>query len=166
MPVTMVQAGEFDLGLSEHRVSVGLSNSLNQNANLDLGYTYHENKGHLAEVAAHMVHQSGPHHFQVGPKYVHMWHKHAPNGSAVAVGGEYGLSISKNLSLHGSAYYAPSVLSFSNVDGYVEYGAKVQFNLNPNMGLYAGYRYQKLKFDHASSQSFEDGFHIGGAIKF
>ncbi|MBR9727402.1 YfaZ family outer membrane protein [Shewanella intestini] len=160
------QAGEVDLGLSEHMFSVNLSNNLSKHANVDLGYAYNEEKGHVIAFAAHMTHQNGPHQFAVGPKFIRLWGDESPNGSVVAVGGEYSLYVNNNLSVHASSYYAPSVLTFAKMDGYFEYEAKAQYNLNSNMGLYAGYRHQEFRFESASKLNFADGFYIGGTLKF
>ncbi|MBQ4891230.1 hypothetical protein A9267_05160 [Shewanella sp. UCD-FRSSP16_17] len=159
-------ASELTFGISEHVVSADLKSYLNEHTNLEAGYIYSDKKGHLAEFAMHMVHQTGPHTIEVGPKWSSVWFDNNPNGSVISVGGHYSLALNNNLSLHGDAYYAPSVLSFSNVDGYTELGAKVKYSFNPNMALFVGYRNLTFKYDDRSDRSFDDGFYIGGTAKF
>ncbi|WP_144213798.1 YfaZ family outer membrane protein [Shewanella donghaensis] len=161
-----VNATEFSLGLSEHVVSSDIKAYINPNLNLEAGYVYSDKKGHLAEFAMHMTHETGPHTIEIGPKFTRVWFDNSPSGSVVSVGGHYSLALGNKISLHGDAYYAPSVLTFSGLDGYTELGAKVQFDFNPNMAVFFGYRNLKFKYDDRSNSSFEDGFYIGGISRF
>lgn len=161
-----VNATEFSVGLSEHVVSTDIKAYINPNVNLEAGYVYSDEKGHLAEFAMHMTHQTGPHTIEIGPKLTRVWFDDTPSGSVVSVGGHYTLALGNQLSLHGNAYYAPSVLTFSGLDGYTELGAKVQFEFNPNMAVFVGYRNIKFKYDDYSDSSFENGFYIGGVSRF
>jgi len=71
-----------------------------------------------------------------------------------------------NISLHAAAYYAPSVLSFGNVDGQYELDSKVQYRVTPNMAFYVGYRKIAYEYDNARDFTFEDGVYIGGKFRF
>lgn len=159
-------ASEVTFGLSEHVVSANLKSDLNPHTNLEAGYIYSDKKGHLADFAMHMTHQTGVHTIEIGPKWTSVWFDDSPDGSVISVGGHYTLALGNKISLHGDAYYAPSVLSFSDVDGYTELGAKVQYEFNPNMAIFIGYRNMKFKYDSGSDRSFEDGFYIGGTSRF
>ncbi|WP_076540357.1 YfaZ family outer membrane protein [Shewanella sp. UCD-KL21] len=161
-----VNATEFSLGLSEHVVSTDIKTNINPNVNLEAAYVYSDKKGNLAQFAMHMTHQTGPHSIEIGPKLSSVWFDNSPNGSVVAVGGHYGYALGNKVSLHADAYYAPSVLSFSDVDGYTEFGGKVQYDFNPNMALFIGYRNITFKYDGRSDSAFEDGFYIGGTSRF
>ncbi|MCC4834913.1 YfaZ family protein [Shewanella sp. 10N.7] len=161
-----VTASEITIGLSEHVVSANLKANINPHSNLEAGYIYSDKKGQLAEFAMHMTHQTGAHTIEIGPKWTSVWFDDNPDGSVISVGGHYSLALGNNISIHGDAYYAPSVLSFSDVDGYTELGAKVQYDFNPNMAIFIGYRNLKFKYDNQSNRSFEDGFYIGGTSRF
>jgi len=161
-----VNASEFNLGLNNDVVSTELELQVNKDVNAVLGYIYSDDSGHIAQGAMHMTHDAGVHHFEVGAKLSQLWADDAPNGSTVSVGGRYALALGPNISLHAAAYYAPSVLSFGNVDGQYELDSKVQYNINPNMALYVGYRKIAFEYDNARDFTFEDGAYIGGKFRF
>lgn len=161
-----VNASEFNLGLNNDVVSTELELQVNKDVNAVLGYIYSDDSGHIAQGAMHMTHDAGVHHFEVGAKLSQLWADDAPNGSAVSVGGRYALALGPNISLHAAAYYAPSVLSFGNVDGQYELDSKVQYRVNPNMAFYVGYRKIAFEYDHARDFTFEDGVYIGGKFSF
>ncbi|MCL1088449.1 YfaZ family protein [Shewanella profunda] len=161
-----VNASEFNLGLNNDVVSTELELQLSQDTNAVLGYIYSDDSGHIAQGAMHMTYDTSVHHFEVGAKLSQLWADEAPNGSAVSVGGRYILSMGPNISLHAAAYYAPSVLSFGNVDGHYELDSKVQYSVTPNMALYVGYRKLAFEYDNARDLTFEDGVYIGGKYRF
>lgn len=161
-----VNASEFNLGLNNDVVSTELELQMNKDTNAVLGYIYSDDSGHIAQGAMHMTHDAGVHHFEVGAKLSQLWADEAPNGSTVSVGARYALALGPNISLQAAAYYAPSVLSFGNVDGQYELDSKVQYNINPNMALYVGYRKIAFEYDNARDFTFEDGAYIGGKFRF
>lgn len=161
-----VNATEFNLGLNDDLVSTELELQLNKDANAVLGYIYSDDAGSIAQGALHMTHDVGVHHFEVGVKMSQLWSDYAQNGSAIAVGGRYALTMGPNISLHAAAYYAPSVLSFSNVDGHYELDSKVQYSFSDSMALYVGYRKLVYEYDNARDFTFEDGIYIGGKFRF
>ncbi|WP_394128773.1 YfaZ family outer membrane protein [Shewanella maritima] len=161
-----VDAEELTIGLREHAFSAGIGNQISPNANYKLGYLYSEDKGHLADIAVHVTIDNGPHHIEIGPKWVYAWAKETNSGGAIAVGGGYRLMVSNLISLHASAYYAPSVLSFSNVEGYLEYDAKVQLNLSEDFGLHLGYRNKNIDYKKVSEVTFDSGYYLGATLRF
>lgn len=161
-----VNASEFNLGLNNDVVSAELELQLSKDANAVLGYIYSEGRGQIAQGAMHMTHDSGVHHFEVGAQLTQLWADYAPNGSALSIGGRYVLSIGKHISVHASGYYAPDVLSFSNVDGYYQLDSKVQYSIGSNMALYVGYRKMVFEYDNTRDFTFEDGAYIGAKYRF
>lgn len=160
------QASNLNLGINDDVISTDLQMELNPSANLVMGYLYSNDEGHMVSAAAHMTHDAGAHHFEVGPKFSHYWAKNSSNGSVVAIGGRYSLDLGSNIALKTSAYYAPSVLSFGSVDGQYELDGKIQFQVNPNLGLFAGYRNIRLQYDNSRDNTFDSGFYIGASANF
>ncbi|MCG9747257.1 YfaZ family outer membrane protein [Shewanella sp. Isolate8] len=160
------QASNLNLGINDDVISTDLQMELNPSANLVMGYLYSNDEGHMVSAAAHMTHDAGGHHFEVGPKFSHYWAKNSSNGSVVAIGGRYSLDLGSNIALKTSAYYAPSVLSFGSVDGQYELDGKIQFQVNPNLGLFAGYRNIRLQYDDSRDNTFDSGFYIGASANF
>lgn len=161
-----LQAAELDVGLSDEVLSTELLVSINHNLNATVGYIYSEDEGQLLQSALLMSHDAGAHHFEFGAQYSRLWADNSPNGSLVGVGGRYSLAIGANVSFHASGYFAPSVLSFGDIDGYYEMDSQIQYNVNPNMGFYVGYRYIRFEYDHAKNSTFDDGLYLGAKFKF
>ncbi|MFV7783374.1 YfaZ family outer membrane protein [Shewanella marisflavi] len=160
------QATNLNVGINDDVISTDLQMELNPSANLVMGYLYSDDEGHSISAAAHMTHDAGAHHFEVGPKFSHYWAKNSSNGSAVAIGGRYSLALGSNIALKASAYYAPSVLSFGSVDGQYELDGKVQYQVNPSLGLFVGYRNIRLQYDDRRDNTFDTGFYIGASASF
>ncbi|MXR68762.1 hypothetical protein GNT65_08770 [Shewanella sp. JBTF-M18] len=160
------QANNFNLGINDDVIATDLQMELNPSANMVMGYLYSTHEGHSVSAAAHMTHDAGAHHFEVGPKFAHYWAKNSSDGSVVAIGGRYSLDLGSNIALKTSAYYAPSVLSFGGVDGQYELDGKIQFQVNPSLGLFAGYRNIRLQYDDRPDNTFDSGFYIGASAHF
>ncbi|MEC4726459.1 YfaZ family protein [Shewanella sp. D64] len=163
---TTAYANDFSVGLNDDVISTDFALDLNKNINAVLGYIYSNDGGHLTSAAIHVSHDAGVHHFEVGAEFSYVWAKKSPNGSAVGVGGRYKMDLGSNLSFNASGYYAPSVLSFGSVDGQYELDSKMQFQLNPNLALFTGYRYIRFQYDNTSNSTFDSGFYIGAAARF
>lgn len=161
-----VNATEFNLGLNNDVVSTELELQINKDANAVLGYIYSDDRGHIAQGAIHMIHETGVHRFEVGAQFSQLWADYAPNGSAVSVGGRYILSLGKNITVHAAGYYAPEVLSFGNVDGHYQFDSKVQYRFTPNMAFYVGYRKMVFEYDDVRDFTFDDSVYIGGKFTF
>ncbi|MCH1928827.1 YfaZ family outer membrane protein [Shewanella acanthi] len=164
-------ATELNVGLNNDVVLTELELQVDKDINGVLGYTYSDDSGHIASGALHMTYDAGVHHFEVGGKLSQLWSFYTPNGSTISVGGRYALTLNQNISLHAAAYFAPSVLSFGDVDGQYELDAKVQYRLKPNMAFYVGYHkigydYDHDRYAHEHNFTFEDGVYIGGKFRF
>ncbi|GIU30647.1 hypothetical protein TUM4644_29800 [Shewanella colwelliana] len=159
-------ANDFNLGLNDDVLSTEIGFDLNKQSNLVMGYIYSDDEGHALSAAAHISHDAGIHHFEIGPKFTHYWANNSSNGGAVAVGGRYSIDLGSNVAFKTSAYYAPSVLSFGSLDGQYEIDSKVQFQLNPALGLFVGYRNIRLQYDDSRNNTFDTGFYIGGSATF
>ncbi|QFU21854.1 YfaZ family protein [Shewanella eurypsychrophilus] len=159
-------ANDFGIGLNDDVISTEVNLKLQNNATAALGYIYSNDGGQLASGAMHIAHDAGIHHFEIGAKFSYAWAKESANGSAVGIGGRYVMDLGSKLSFQASGYYAPSVLSFGSVDGMYEVDSKIQFQLNPSLALYTGYRNIRLQYDNSNNSTFDSGFYIGGKASF
>ncbi|WP_076407961.1 YfaZ family outer membrane protein [Shewanella sp. UCD-KL12] len=159
-------ANDFGISLNDDVISTEMNLNLQNNATASLGYIYSNDGGSLLSGAMHVAHDAGIHHFEIGAKYSYAWAKNSSNGSAIGVGGRYAMALGSNLSFQASGYYAPSVLSFGSVDGMYELDSKIQFQLNPSLALYTGYRNIRLQYDNSQNSTFDSGFYIGGKASF
>lgn len=93
------------------------------------------------------------------------------SGGALALGGqaEGRIPSFNRFGLTGYAYYAPSVLSLGNVDGYMEYGVALDYELIRGGSVYVGYRNIEEDFivnDTEFTLEVDEGAHIGFRLKF
>jgi|AZIK01.1.fsa_nt_gi hypothetical protein len=91
------------------------------------------------------------------------------NGAAIGVGGffRYSMPFNRNLALAGYVYYAPPVISFSEVENMVDSDIRIQYNLLPTAHLYTGFRYTSIQFENANSRyKLGEGLHLGFKLDF
>ena len=71
------------------------------------------------------------------------------------------------MSIGGSLYYAPEVLSFADSIAYFEYRVHYDIELIENAGLRLGYRNINMKAEGSSKQfNYNDSFYLGFQLKF
>jgi len=76
------------------------------------------------------------------------------------------------MSLHGSLYYAPQVLSFSDAKDYLEYRIHYDVELIKNAGLTVGYRNMNTTFKESvgstakNSINYNSSWYVGFKVKF
>ncbi|GIU28858.1 YfaZ family protein [Shewanella schlegeliana] len=159
-------ATDFTFGLNDDTLSTELQFDLNKDVNGSLEYIYADKGGQMLSGALHIAHDAGAHHFELGAKFSQVWSKKSQNGNFVGIGGRYAMHLGSNVSIHGSGYYSPSVLSFGDIDGSWQLDGRVQYNLNPALALFVGYRDIRLQYDNASNTSLDSGFYLGAKASF
>lgn len=160
------QATDFTLGLNDDTLLTDIQVDLNKDVNASVEYIYSDNGGQMLSGAMHIAHDAGAHHIEIGAKFSQLWSKNSQNGNVVGIGGRYALHLGSNVSVHGSGYYSPSVLSFGDVDGSWQVDGKVQYQLNPSLALFVGYRNIRFQYDDAANTTFDSGFYLGGRATF
>jgi len=91
--------------------------------------------------------------------------------SALPLGIEFAYKIPADdlipMSLNGSLYYAPEVLSFSKATGYLEYRIHYDIELIENAGITLGYRNINMDFENSSSSfNYNSSWYFGFKIGF
>ncbi|PKG57108.1 hypothetical protein CXF83_17385 [Shewanella sp. Choline-02u-19] len=159
-------ATDASVSLNDDTFLTDLQVDLNKDVNASAEYIYSENGGQMLSGAMHIAHDAGIHHIEIGAKFSQLWSKKSQNGNVVGVGGRYAMQLGSNISFQGSGYYSPSVLSFGNIDGSWQVDGKVQYQLNPALALFVGYRDIRFQYDDAPNATFESGFYLGGRATF
>ncbi|MCK8045600.1 YfaZ family protein [Shewanella sp. 1CM18E] len=159
-------ATDFTFGLNDDVISTELQFDVNKDVNASLEYLYADKGGQMLSGAMHIAHDAGIHHFELGAKFSQVWSERSANGNFVGIGGRYAMHLGSNISLHGSGYYSPSVLSFGDIDGSWQFDGKVQYALNPALALFVGYRNIRLQYDHAPNSTLDSGFYLGAKASF
>ena len=71
------------------------------------------------------------------------------------------------LSVTGSLYFAPSILTIGDMDQYQEYTIKVSYNVLRRADVYIGARYVRGDYDkNAPDVRFDTGMNIGISLRF
>lgn len=89
-------------------------------------------------------------------------------GTAIGLGGfiNWEIPTVPNLSIRSDLYYAPDVLSFDEVERYLDFSARVQYRIIEQAWLYVGYRNAEVKPTAGSDQTMDEGGHLGLMLWF
>lgn len=82
-------------------------------------------------------------------------------GTALALGGDLRIQIAGNMSARVMASVAPSVLTFSDMDRYSEFGAHLLFDIIPNTHVYFGFKSTQAEFDKLDEADLQKGWNLG-----
>ncbi len=170
-----VQAGDFALSLTDDSAKAQLNlNHPSDELAFGLGYTYHTGSRHIGNADFHAQGQTAigniPATVRVGART--MYFRDSPlDGGAVAPGGFLKVNIPDvpGLSVSGSLHASPTVLSFGDSDGMVNFESTVNYRVIRNAEFFAGYRYVNASLDVSESKSdlrLEEGFLAGLRIVF
>jgi len=90
------------------------------------------------------------------------------NGGAIAPGVKFKARLPgyERLALTGYAWYAPSVVSFGDIDSYRDLGLAVSYELNRNAAIYLGARNVKVGVDGGPDVTIDTGLYGGIALTF
>ena len=90
------------------------------------------------------------------------------SGVPLAVGGwlKYTFPSLNRLSIRGDLFYAPSILSFGELDRYTDVTARIGYNVLKQADIYLGYRFVEGAFESRPDVKFDDDFNIGFSIRW
>lgn len=173
------QAETVDFGLSNDSFRFGLTGPLSRliggaQGQYDLGYLQHRDNGDdsYAVHAGFLV--SGDAGLRdldlsvgAGLRGVYVGGD-GDNGGAIAPGVRFDARLPgyERLGLGGYAYYAPSVVSFGDIDDYRDIGVVLSYELNRNAAVYVGARNVKFGVEHGHDVTLDTGLYGGIALTF
>ena len=167
--------GSVDLSLSNKsfRAAYGAT-AAQSGVHFDAAWLHHEDEGNMAELGFRVVEarsSSRNTYIGIGAKlHVGRLDEIKENVGAVGVGGffRYSLPVNPAVGVAGYAYYAPSVLSFSDTENMINTDLRVQYSVIPSARLFAGYRYVGTKMEDGGSKRYKlgSGLHLGLTIDF
>lgn len=89
------------------------------------------------------------------------------SGYGVALGGDFNYAINPRLNVNAGAFVGPSVLTFSDLDGYEEYFVRVNYKVFDTARIGVGYGSLDLEpEDGAKDIEMEDGFFVEMNMQF
>jgi len=140
------------------------------------GLLHHDDDGEIFEGQLHLVDRPEPGReallLGIGGKVpVISDDRRDADGTALAVGGKlhYTLPMYNRAAVAADLYFAPSVTSTNDIDGYQEYAVRGEFKVLEDASVYLGYRNIELSYDGGSlgdDRDFENGVYGGLRIDF
>lgn len=87
---------------------------------------------------------------------------------AISLGGwyRYTLQQANRLSIYGSLYYSPKVLSFSNLDHTYTYDFRLEYMTMRNARAYISYANTVVVYDDNTRTEINKGFSVGANVDF
>lgn len=141
---------------------------------MSTGLLYNEDKNYLLELGLQVVDVAGSGspglEIGVGPKLYYM-NSDTPDASglSIAIGGmvRYNLPQVPRLALQGTLYYAPSITSTLDTSNFLEYGARVAYEILPTANIYLGFR--RIRVDYTQGKgthTLDEGGMLGMNFSF
>lgn len=167
-------ASELDFRLSNDAVNVNFASSSDSSPlSIGLGHFYRDEGDaiNITNLDIHTVGQTAignlPTTVLLGMQAVYM-SEDKFKGSATAIGGTVrsNLPDTPGLSLEGTVYYAPDILSYGDSDSYARARAQLNYRVIENADLIGGYRYLRTGIKDAGHRTFESGVYIGLRMNF
>ncbi|HEX7047016.1 MAG TPA: YfaZ family outer membrane protein [Gammaproteobacteria bacterium] len=140
-------------------------------AQVDYGLLHQEDDVYIGSLGLHLVDNAGTETspFQVGlGGRLQFIDTDLASGGLIAVGawGRYTFPTANRFALAGNIHVAPSVTSFGDVEKYLEFGLRAEYEVLRNGSLYLGYRDIEADFDIAEDVELDDGLHVGMRFTF
>jgi len=165
---TTAQAHTLDLNLNNDTVAVDYTTQIQKSEiNIGAGLLHHEDRGDVYYgsffVADNVNKQNGLLAGLGGRAYYIDADRSDDNGTAIGLGGfvNWDVPTVTNLSLRSDFYYAPDVLAFDELEGYLDFTARVQYRLIEQAWVYLGYRYAEAKTEAPGKAKLDEGAHVG-----
>jgi hypothetical protein len=167
-------ANELDLNVTNKAVRVTIGSELTNNMLIDGSLYYHEDRGNIFGAGFHVTGAAtggrNPLQAGLGGRLLRIDSKVRGRGDgfAVPLGGfvNYTLPEYDRFVVGGSLYYAPDVLSFSDVTKYWEYNAWAGYMVLRQGLVYLGLRSIKADFEDSPRVTFDTGIHFGLRLRF
>ncbi|BEU01639.1 hypothetical protein OAG1_04390 [Agarivorans sp. OAG1] len=163
---TAALASSIKFDLNNDVFETGFATQIAPGAEMSANYMYSRPEGDLADFGIKATHQQDIHKFAIGAKFTKLWANHRENPHAFAIGGDYSIAVAQNLKISGSAYYAPSVLTSSELNRYYDLDAKIAYSIMPQADVYLGYRAIQFRYANEPDLDFTKGLYIGAAFNF
>lgn len=87
---------------------------------------------------------------------------------ALTIGGEllYFPKHMNGIGFGAFVYVAPKIVSFMDADGFIEYGARAEYEITKQASFYVGYANAEANLKNGGDVEIEQGFFIGIGMRF
>jgi hypothetical protein len=167
-------ANGLDLNVNDNAVRVTGELELRRDIMVDASIYHHDDRGEVFGVGLHATGAatggSNPLRAGLGARLFRIDSSilGEDSGTALPLGGfmNYRIPGYNRFSVGGSLYYAPDVLSFSDVRKYWEYNAWAAYDVFRAGQVYLGVRGIKADFERSPEVTFDTGMHVGLRLRF
>jgi hypothetical protein len=171
---TTALANELDLNVNNDAVRITGGFDLSNNLLIDGTWFHHQDRGDIFGVGFHVTGAAtggrNPLKAGLGGRLLRIDSdaKGRESGQAVPIGGfvNYTLPRYDRFVVGGSLYYAPDVMSFSDLTKYWEYNAWAGYSVLRQGQIYLGVRGIYANFDTTPNVTMDTGVHVGLRLKF
>lgn len=159
-------AGQFNIQLNNDAVKAEVIGKLSKSAVYSASYHHAEDEGNLITLGAKNVHSNHYGNFGLGGKYVGVDPKGADTAHAIALGGDYSITVAPKLMVYTSLYVAPGVMASSDLDRYLDFDARLTYKLMPTADVQLGYKLARLDYENKGHGYFDKSLYAGLTFKF
>lgn len=164
----------LDLNINNDAVRLAGDTALSNNLVVDGAVFHHQDNGTILGAGLHLTGDASggrsPVRAGLGGRlyYIDSDTRGKDSGGALGLGGyvQYTFPEFNRFSVGGSAHYAPGVVSFGDVDDYLEYDAWAGYSVLRDGIVYVGYRRIEAGFDGSPDVTFDTGLHVGIRLRF
>lgn len=168
------QAGNLDFNLGSNAAAVDYTANLTDSGlEGDISFLHHSDRVDIGAAGVDLVGNASPVGspliFGIGAKLFYISPKGGiSNGSAVGVGAHfhYTWPTYNRFVVGGELYYAPSIVSFQDVDHYLQVGVNAGYEVLRNADVYIGYRHVSAAFNGSQDVTLDSSFMVGMDLTF
>ena len=165
------QAAKLDFNLSDEAFLLRYTQDASRGMQLDYGLLHQEDDVYQGSLGLHLVDnaatETAP--FQVGlGGRLQLIDTDGPSGGALSIGawGRYSFPGANRFALAGNFHFAPDVTAFGDIEKYLEYGVRGEYEDLRNGSLYLGYRKIEVDFGGPGDFDLDKGLHFGMQFTF
>lgn len=166
-------AANLDFNLASNAVEADFSSNLTDTGlEWTAGYLHHSDRADVGDVGLDLVGNASPAGspliFGLGGKFFYVAPNHIDNGEALGVGAHarYTWPYFNRFAIAGELYYAPSIVSFQNVDRFWEGRLTLNYQVLRQGDVYIGYRRVEAAFGNGPSAVLDSSFIVGMSLNF
>jgi len=164
--------GSLDLSLADTTARIGWdATRMDTGLHLNLALLHESEQGQVASGGVHVVDVRNPGsdlYIGVGANAYGVFSDDY-DGAAIGVGGfvRYNFPFNRDFGVSGHAYYAPPVVSFSEVENMFDADLRLHYNILPTAHVYTGFRQVSVSFEDRENRfKMADGLHFGLKLNF
>ena len=166
-------ASNLDFNLASNAVGADFSSNLTDTGlEWTVGLMHHSDRANVGDLGLDLVGNASPVGspliFGVGGKFFYISPNHIDNGEALGIGAHfrYTWPYFNRFAIGGELYYAPNIVSFQNVDRYLQGRVTFDYQILRNADAYVGYRYVSAAFGGGPNVTLDSSVIVGMSLTF